>query len=312
MTFETIEYREYSGYVEITLNRPNSLNAFTPDMHEELREAMTSIEQNPEIRAVLFTGAGRGFCTGEDLGTYSNISSVPELGETVDKNYNALIRRIRELPIPVIMAINGVAAGAGANLAFSGDLLLAAKSAKFIQAFCKIGLIPDSGGTYFLPRLIGEAKAKAVAITGESIDAETAERWGLIWKVVEDENLLAEARKHAEHLATQPTKALGAVKQMLQGSLNNRLDTQLFLSVTSKTNLGILKIFLRACRHFLKSGLRYSRDVDEKLCGLTSTCGCNGKVDVRSGLYRKAHGHGYQSDAPRRLRPFFACAELDD
>ena len=159
MTFETIEYREDAGYVEITLNRPDSLNSFTPNMHEELREAMTLIEQNPEIRAVIFTGAGRAFCTGEDLGAYSNISIVPELGETVDKNYNALIRRIRALSIPVIMAINGVAAGAGANLAFSGDLLLAARSAKFIQAFCKIGLIPDSGGTYFLPRLIGEAKA---------------------------------------------------------------------------------------------------------------------------------------------------------
>ncbi|HIO10718.1 MAG TPA: 2-(1,2-epoxy-1,2-dihydrophenyl)acetyl-CoA isomerase, partial [Deltaproteobacteria bacterium] len=155
MTFETIEYREDAGYVEITLNRPDSLNSFTPNMHEELREAMTRIEQNPEIRAVIFTGAGRAFCTGEDLGAYSNISIVPELGETVDKNYNALIRRIRALSIPVIMAINGVAAGAGANLAFSGDLLLAARSAKFIQAFCKIGLIPDSGGTYFLPRLIG-------------------------------------------------------------------------------------------------------------------------------------------------------------
>jgi 2-(1,2-epoxy-1,2-dihydrophenyl)acetyl-CoA isomerase len=251
MTFETIEYREYSGYVEITLNRPNSLNAFTPDMHEELREAMTSIEQNPEIRAVLFTGAGRGFCTGEDLGTYSNISSVPELGETVDKNYNALIRRIR-VPIPVIMAINGVAAGAGANLAFSGDLLLAAKSAKFIQAFCKIGLIPDSGGTYFLPRLIGEAKAKALAITGESIDTETAERWGLIWKVVEDENLLAEARKHTEHLATQPTKALGAVKQMLQVSMNNSLDTQLDLERDMQNELGHSEDFLEGVSAFFE------------------------------------------------------------
>ena len=238
MTFETIEYREDAGYVEITLNRPDSLNSFTPNMHEELREAMTRIEQNPEIRAVIFTGAGRAFCTGEDLGAYSNISIVPELGETVDKNYNALIRRIRALSIPVIMAINGVAAGAGANLAFSGDLLLAARSVKFIQAFCKIGLIPDSGGTYFLPRLIGEAKAKALAITGESIDAETAERWGLIWKVVEDTDLLLEARKYAAHLATQPTKALGAVKQMLQNSFANSLDTQLDLERDTQNELG--------------------------------------------------------------------------
>ena len=137
MTFETIEYREDSGYVEITLNRPNSLNAFTADMHEELREAMTSIEQNPEIRAVLFTGAGRGFCTGEDLGTYSNISSVPELGETVDKNYNALIRRIRELPIPVIMAINGVAAGAGANLVFQETCCLLLNLRNLSRLFAK-------------------------------------------------------------------------------------------------------------------------------------------------------------------------------
>jgi len=150
------------------------------------------------------------------------------------------------------MAINGVAAGAGANLAFSGDLLLAAKSAKFIQAFCKIGLIPDSGGTYFLPRLIGEAKAKALAITGESIDAETAERWGLIWKVVEDENLLAEARKHAEHLATQPTKALGAVKQMLQVSVNNSLDTQLDLERDMQNELGHSEDFLEGVSAFFE------------------------------------------------------------
>ena len=136
------------------------------------------------------------------------------------------------------MAINGVAAGAGANLAFSGDLLLAGKAAKFIQAFCKIGLVPDSGGTYFLPRLIGEAKAKALALTGEAIDADTAERWGMIWKVVEDENLLAEARGYAAHLATQPTKALGTAKQMLQQSFANSLDTQLDLERDMQNELG--------------------------------------------------------------------------
>ena len=158
MTFETIEYLENSGYAQITLNRPESLNSFTPAMHVELRDALTRIEQNPEIRALLFTGAGRAFCAGEDLGAYSDLSEIPELGKTIEKNYNSLIRRLRALPIPVIMAINGVAAGAGANLAFSGDLLLAGKSAKFIQAFCKIGLVPDSGGTYFLQ--IGRASCR--------------------------------------------------------------------------------------------------------------------------------------------------------
>ena len=238
MTFETIEYLENSGYAQITLNRPESLNSFTPAMHVELREALSRIEQNPEIRALLFTGAGRAFCAGEDLGAYSDLSEIPELGKTIEKNYNSLIRRLRALPIPVIMAINGVAAGAGANLAFSGDLLLAGKSAKFIQAFCKIGLVPDSGGTYFLPRLIGEAKAKALALTGEAIDADTAERWGMIWKVVEDENLLAEARRYAAHLATQPTKALGTAKQMLQQSFANSLDTQLALERDMQNELG--------------------------------------------------------------------------
>lgn len=238
MNFETIEYREDSGYSEITLNRPESLNSFTPEMHVELREAVTRIENNTEIRAVLFTGAGRAFCAGEDLGAYSDLSTAPDLGETIEKNYNSLIRRLRALPIPVIMAINGVAAGAGANLAFAGDLLLAAKSAKFIQAFCRIGLVPDSGGTYFLPRLIGEAKAKALALTGEPIDADTAERWGMIWKVVDDEKLLMEARKYAGHLATQPTKALGAAKQMLQQSFANNLDTQLDLERDMQNELG--------------------------------------------------------------------------
>ena len=251
MTFETIKYREESGYAEITLNRPERLNAFTVQMHEELREAVTRIEQNSQIRAVILTGAGRGFCAGQDLGEHDNAGAAPDLGESLDKNYNPLVKRLRVLTAPVIVAINGVAAGAGANLALSGDLLLAAKSAKFIQAFCKIGLVPDCGGTYFLPRLIGEAKAKALAITGESIDAETAERWGLIWKVVDDESLLSEARKLAAHLATQPTKALGAMKQMLQASVTNSLAVQLDMERDTQRELGRSEDFREGVSAFL-------------------------------------------------------------
>ncbi|MEE2718099.1 MAG: 2-(1,2-epoxy-1,2-dihydrophenyl)acetyl-CoA isomerase PaaG [SAR324 cluster bacterium] len=252
MTFETIEYHEESGYAEITLNRPDRLNAFTAQMHEDLRGALTQIASDPEIRAVILTGAGRGFCAGQDLSERGNTSGVPDLGESLEKNYNALVKRLRALAAPVIVAINGVAAGAGANLALSGDLLLAAKSAQFIQAFCKIGLVPDCGGTYFLPRLIGEAKAKALALTGEPLDAETAERWGLVWKVVDDEQLLPEARKLAAHLATQPTKALGAMKQMLQASVNNSLEIQLDLERDTQREMGRSEDFREGVAAFLE------------------------------------------------------------
>ena len=218
------------GVAVITLNRPDKLNAFNEEMHLALRAALDALEADESLRALLLTGAGRGFCAGQDLAD-RNVSADVELdlGQTLETYYNPLIRRLRALPLPVVCAVNGVAAGAGANIALACDLVLAAKSAKFIQAFCRLGLVPDSGGTYSLPRLVGAARAKGLALLGESLGAEQAEAWGLIWRAVDDEDLMAEATKLAAHLATQPTAGLAKIKRALQASLGNDLDTQLDL-----------------------------------------------------------------------------------
>lgn len=218
------------GVAVITLNRPDKLNAFNEEMHLALRAALERAEADESVRALLLTGAGRGFCTGQDLGD-RNVSGDAELdlGHTLETFYNPLIRKLRGLPLPVICAVNGVAAGAGANIALACDIVLAARSAKFVQAFCRLGLVPDSGGTYSLPRLVGEARAKGLALLGEALTAEQAEAWGLIWRAVDDDGLMEEARKLARHLATQPTKGLGFIKQAIQASPDNDLDAQLDL-----------------------------------------------------------------------------------
>ena len=218
------------GVAVITLNRPDKLNAFNEEMHLALRAALERAEADESVRALLLTGVGRGFCTGQDLGD-RNVSGDAELdlGHTLETFYNPLIRKLRGLPLPVICAVNGVAAGAGANIALACDIVLAARSAKFVQAFCRLGLVPDSGGTYSLPRLVGEARAKGLALLGEALTAEQAEAWGLIWRAVDDDGLMEEARKLARHLATQPTKGLGFIKQAIQASPDNDLDAQLDL-----------------------------------------------------------------------------------
>jgi 2-(1,2-epoxy-1,2-dihydrophenyl)acetyl-CoA isomerase len=228
MTEKTILFDSADGVARITLNRPDKLNSFTPEMHGELRAALTQITASGSgIRCVLLTGAGRGFCAGQDLGQRRGEDGPPDLGHTIDTLFNPLVRSLRALAMPVICAVNGVAAGAGANIALSADIVLAARSASFLQAFVKIGLMPDSGGTYFLPRLIGDARARALAMLGERISAEQAAAWGLIWKVVDDDKLMSEASALAKHLATQPTKALTAIKQAFNDSPNNTLDQQL-------------------------------------------------------------------------------------
>ncbi len=252
MSYETLLFDQKAGYAVVTLNRPDRLNSFTSQMHEELRDAVSRIENDSSIRAMILTGAGRGFCAGQDLNERKGAEEALDLGKTLDTNYNPLVRRLRQLPIPIITAINGIAAGAGANLALAGDLLMAAQSAQFIQAFCRIGLIPDCGGTFFLPRLIGEAKAKALALTGEAISAETAERWGLIWKVVEDDALMREAHQLAAHLATQPTRALASIKQVMQASLQNNLDAQLDLERDVQRELGTSEDFREGVLAFLE------------------------------------------------------------
>ena len=219
---------QHDAWMEITLNRPDKLNSFNTALHAELKVALTKAEDE-SCRAILLTGAGRGFCAGQDLSDRAQSDGPPDLGKTLEASYNPLVRRLRALKKPVICAVNGVAAGAGANLALSCDIVLAARSAKFIQAFAKIGLVPDCGGTFFLPRLIGDARARALALLGEPISAEKAADWGMIWKVVDDAELMAEARKLTAHLATQPTQALALCKQAFNESSANTMDEQLDL-----------------------------------------------------------------------------------
>jgi len=240
MNFNTIEFETGEGVATLTLNRPKSLNSFTVEMHAEIRTAMQQVTDDAGIRCLVITGAGRGFCAGQDLGDRASNGEgdVPDVGASVEKNYNPLIRSIMSLPKPVICAVNGVAAGAGVSLALACDIVLAARSASFIQVFCKIGLIPDSGGTWNLPRAVGLARAKGLAMLGDRLSAETAEAWGLIWKCVDDDSLQTEAQKMARHFATQPTRALGRIKQLLHASLSNSLPEQLALEQKAMHELG--------------------------------------------------------------------------
>jgi len=220
-----------AGVLSLTLNRPEKLNAFNPEMHQLLRKALERAAEDADVRAVVLTGAGRGFCAGQDLAE-RNVSpgAAPiDLSVSIGSYYNPLVRRLRELPKPVVCAVNGIAAGAGANVALACDLVLAARSASFVQSFAKLGLVPDSGGTYFLPRLVGTARAMGLALLGEKLSAEDAERWGLIWKALDDERLLAEANALARALAAGPTKGYGLAKKAIYASAGNSLDAQLEL-----------------------------------------------------------------------------------
>ncbi|HYH20825.1 MAG TPA: 2-(1,2-epoxy-1,2-dihydrophenyl)acetyl-CoA isomerase PaaG [Azospirillum sp.] len=231
MTYSTILFEVAEGVATLTFNRPDKLNSFTTEMHAEVRDALAKVQTDPSVRCLLLTAAGRGFCAGQDLSDRAVApgSAMPDLGESLEKNYNPLVRTLRRLEFPVVCAVNGVAAGAGANIALACDIVLAARSASFIQPFCKLGLVPDSGGTWFLPRLVGSGRAMALAMLGDKVSAEQAEAWGMIYKVVDDAALQDEARKLARHLATQPTKGLALVKRAMQQSSTNTLDEQLDL-----------------------------------------------------------------------------------
>lgn len=226
-TMLLVDRRE--GWVRLTLNRPDRLNAFNEALHHALAAALDEAAADETCRAILLTGAGRGFCAGQDLSDRVGGAQPPDLGATLETFYNPLVRRIRALRKPVVCAVNGVAAGAGANLALACDIVLAAHSARFIQSFAKIGLVPDSGGTFSLPRLVGTARARGLALLGEPLPAEMAEAWGLIWKALPDEALMPEAERLAAHFATQPTLGLGLIKQALDASAGNTLDQQLDL-----------------------------------------------------------------------------------
>ena len=242
------------GFVTIMLNRPDKLNAFNEAQHIALRAALEDAAGNVDCRAVLLTGAGRGFCAGQDLGDRDPAAGdePADLGRTLEQFYNPLIRLIRGMGKPVICAVNGVAAGAGANIALSCDIVLAARSARFIQAFCKIGLVPDSGGTWTVTRLLGEARAKALMMTGAPVSAEQAEEWGLIWKAVDDEALMDEARTLAAHFATAPTFGLALTKHAIHASAANTLDAQLDLERDLQRRAGRSEDYREGVRAFLE------------------------------------------------------------
>ena len=219
-----------AGYRVITLNRPQRLNAFNDAMQQQLLAAVTDAEQDQSCRALLLTGAGRAFSSGQDLTeriTASGNVVVP--GEALERYYNPLVRKLRALPFPVVCAVNGTAAGASCNIALACDIVLAARSATFLQAFARLGIVPDAGGTWLLPRLVGQARARGLALLAEPLSAEKAEAWGLIWKAVDDAALMAEAEKLCEHFATAPTFGLGLIKRALDASEDNNLSAQLDL-----------------------------------------------------------------------------------
>ena len=218
-----------NGVMTLMLNRPDRLNSFNDEMHRQLAECLTQAERDETIRCLLITGVGRAFCAGQDLND-RNVdpdAGPPDLGASVENFYNPLIKRLAKLPKPVIAAVNGVAAGAGATLALGCDMVIAARSASFIMSFSKLGLVPDCGGTWFLPRLAGRARAMGLALLGDRNSAEQAHQWGMIWQVIEDETLNDSARQLATHFASQPTFGLGLVKKALYASETSTLDAQL-------------------------------------------------------------------------------------
>src|SRR5438046_2295362 len=239
----------------LTLNRPSALNSFTAEMHQALRERLDEIAANAELRCVVLTGAGRAFCAGQDLAD-PMVAPGPEgsppkdLGHVIDSLYKPLVQRLRSLPVPLIAAVNGVAAGAGANLALNCDIVLAAQSASFIQAFSKIGLIPDTGGTWLLPRLVGRARALGLALLGEKLSAADAERIGVIWKCVADAALAEEVDKLAQKLSTMPAKALAATREVFDAAQHLTLEQALDAEAQVQGQLGRAHDYLEGVAAF--------------------------------------------------------------
>ena len=252
MSYETILFERDGPIARITLNRPDRLNSFNQQMHHELAEVLR--EQLEDSRVIVLTGAGRGFCAGQDLNdrAVSTGDHPVDLGMTVETAWNPLVRNLTNLPQPVIARVNGVAAGAGANVALACDIVVAARSARFIQSFSAIGLIPDSGGTWVLPRLVGQARAMALALTGEPLSAEKAEEWGLIWKCVDDEALDAEVDALAHKLASLPPLGLTAIKKMLRETWAHTLDQELHHQRDAMRRLGFSQDYREGVAAFLE------------------------------------------------------------
>ncbi|MCP3867670.1 MAG: 2-(1,2-epoxy-1,2-dihydrophenyl)acetyl-CoA isomerase [Gammaproteobacteria bacterium] len=254
MNFENIEFEHKDAVAILTLKRPANLNSFTRAMHGEVREAMDRVWKDSSIRCLLLTGAGRGFCAGQDLNDRSVApdEEAPDLGASIEENYNPLVRSIMDLEKPVICAVNGVAAGAGANIALACDIVLAARSAVFIQGFGKIGLIPDSGGTWTLPRLAGRARAMGMTMLNNKVSAEQAAQWGMIWQVVEDQELMDRAMDMATHLSTRPTLGLGLTKKAINASAANDLESQLDLEYRLQRAAGRSRDYREGVNAFLE------------------------------------------------------------
>ena len=251
LTLETLDNR----VAKLTLNRPKQLNSFNEQLHTELKQALQTVATDSSVRALLLTGAGRAFSAGQDLTERQqapDTESKVELGVSLEKYYNPLILSLAEFPIPTLCAVNGVAAGAGANIALACDIVIAAESAYFLQAFAKIGLIPDSGGSWILPRLVGTARAKGLAMLAEKLPAAKAEQWGLIWKCVPDTELQQEAEKIALYLSEQPTKGLIMTRQAIAKSANNDLRAQLKLEQELQTAAGLTEDYNEGVRAFLE------------------------------------------------------------
>ena len=253
MTESSILTEARAGYRVITLNRPERLNAFNDAMHEALRDAIAQAEADESCRALLITGAGRGFCAGQDLSDrLLKPGEKPVPRNSLETYYNPLVRKLRALPFPVIAAVNGVAAGAGCNIALACDIVLAARSASFTQSFARIGLIPDSGGTWLLPRLVGEARARALALLAEPLPAEKAEQWGLVWKCVDDAALAGEAKSLCEHFAAAPTQGLALIKRALDASAGNSFDAQLDLERDLQREANMTPDYAEGVRAFME------------------------------------------------------------
>jgi 2-(1,2-epoxy-1,2-dihydrophenyl)acetyl-CoA isomerase len=240
MSYQTIVFEVAGGIARLTFNRPERLNSLNTTMLAEVQDALAAVGRDTSARVLILTGAGRGFCAGQDLGdrVVAPGAAPPDLGASIDSGYKPLILGLRGLALPVIAAVNGVAAGAGANIALACDLVLAARSASFIQAFSRIGLVPDSGGTWLLPRLAGHARAMGLALLGEKLPAEQAERWGLIWRCVDDADLATEVETLALQLAAAPTRGLARTKQAMLEGWSRSLEQQLDLERDYQRELG--------------------------------------------------------------------------